>query len=465
MVTPFQTSPANVLSAQPVSTGEKILVRSNNAADTMDVTLTGTVSGAPDSEVITLTGKEEKQSTKIFTALGSATLASASTGQVTLYGQGRAGIGDGRVNSVPADASTITLGLTGNTKTYTYRSPARITIQCVAVAALTQGDYFDVLYGATTKRFWYDIDTAGTGAPSDPGGGLFKISVITGDLAANVATKTNTSFATNLTQYATSVATDTVTITRVVLGTGSTADGTGGHDTAFTFTSVSAGTADAANQVRTVYNSDGTAMMETQVATNLTSAINASGGTAGTHYGTGTTAHTQFTATSSGATVTFTDAKAIGRQLAWSFTQSGFHHTLRVIAGASTGVALGTLRNAVTQLLAASIILDNDALTAATLPAGLAPTCDWIRTGGKRFSIQLQTAQTDSAIDFKYQTSNDKGVARDGGTTLTITTNSATPSDRDKLYTPPEAAEFVRLVVTSNPNALDTVVNAKLISG
>ena len=68
-------------------------------------------------------------------------------------------------------------------------------ITAVAVASLTQGDYFDFettdFDGTISEyRVWYDIDAAGTGTPSADGRTLIEVDVLTGDLASDVASKT-----------------------------------------------------------------------------------------------------------------------------------------------------------------------------------------------------------------------------------------------------------------------------------
>lgn len=465
MIYTFSTSPTNVLTAQPNTSGEKLILRSSNSGDTMNVTITGTVSGSPDSETIALTGRKEVQTTKTFTHISSVTLASAATGTVTVYGQGVKGTGDIKVNSVPATGTTLTLGLTGDTQVYTFRSPARFTIQTLAFASIAQADYIDILGNSATKRFWFDKDNAGTGAPSNPGGGLYEVDIATGDTAAQVATKLNTSFGTNLSgYYVTSISTDTITLTQVEFGTGSAADGTGGHDTGFTITSVQAGAATNDNQIRTLYHTDGTAITTTQIAANIAHIITMGGGDFGQDY-TDSGVNQYVTATSLTNVVTLTDLLAIGRQIAWANSQSASHFTLRSISGATTPLAIATIRNSITQLLTAAVTLNTEDRTTATLPAGVTPTTDWLLVGGKKFTIALSTAQTASALAFKYQTSQDRTTARDGDTSISITTTSGTLSSRDKLISPAESAEYVRLVVTSNPNTLDTAVNAKLIAG
>lgn len=467
MVTTFKTSSTNVLTAQPNAAGEKLILRSTNSGDTMNVVITGTVSGSPDSETIALTGKREVQTTKTYTAVASITLASAATGIVTIYGQGVAGRGDIRVDTVPATGTTMTLGLTGFTQVYTFRSPARLTITTLAFASISQADYLDVTAASgAIHRFWFDKDAAGTGAPSNPGT-LSKVSIVTGNTADQVATALNAKFVTDLSDFATSVSTSTITLTGGSLGTGSLTDGTGGHDTGFTLTSIQAGTADAANQIRTSYNGDGTAITTSQVAQNIYDAVGATNvyGDDGTTWGSGTTENAYVTPTVLTSVVTLTDKLAIGRLLTWANSQSSTHLTMRSITGATTSLAQATFRNTVTQLLTAAITLNTEDRTTATLPAGVTPTCDWVLVGGKKFTIALSTEQTSDDIVFKYQTSQDRVTARDGDTSLSgFSSSNGIASYRNKLYNPAENAEYVRLVVTSNPNTLDTAVNAKLIA-
>ncbi len=130
----FTTVASNPLAAQPAS-ATPVVLRSTSSADTMSATVYGTVSAVPDSSAKTLTGKIEVQTTDSFTAITQAILASAPAGTVTAFASGTASIGDIRVDVIPTDGDTLTLGLTGSTQAYRWKN--------------TLASAYDVKIGAT----------------------------------------------------------------------------------------------------------------------------------------------------------------------------------------------------------------------------------------------------------------------------------------------------------------------------
>lgn len=464
MVTTFSTSPTNVLSAQPNPVGEKLILRSTDASDTMNVTITGVTTDSdpdPDSETVALTGRREVQTTKLFMSVNSVTLASAATGIVTMYGQGVAGRGDVRIDTLPANGTTITLGLTGFTTTYTFKTTLSGTHATNTVSASgTPGDGNTV----TVQGVVYTFKTALTGAAFEvhingQDGSLTNLQSAINDSGGVEGTDYGTGTTANPHCTAGAVSSHAITLTAVYFGSGGNALtlskvgtnlGVGGAN-------FSGGSGEAANEIAI-----GASVSAT--ATNLTAALTGGSGVA-LLYSTGTSVNSYLTASVLTSVVTLVDVLAIGRQIPWANTQSASYFTMRSISGATTPQAQATIRYPVTELLTAAVTLNTEDRTTATLPAGLTPTMDWVLVGGKRFTIAISTAQTGSALAFKYQTSQDRTTARDGDTSISITTTSGTLSNRDKLVTPSEVAEYVRLVVTSNPNTLDAAVNAKLISG
>lgn len=130
----FTTSAANRLAAQPlVST--VIVLRSTDATDAMDATVYGTVSAAPDTSLKALTGQVEVVTADAFTAITHATLDGNPTGTVTGLAAGTAAIGDITALLNPSDGDTLTIGLTGNTRAYRFKS--------------TLASAYDVQIGAT----------------------------------------------------------------------------------------------------------------------------------------------------------------------------------------------------------------------------------------------------------------------------------------------------------------------------
>jgi len=120
----FQISASVVpWSNQPLT--EKVIIVSTSASDgSKNLVLQGTVSASPDNETVTLgsEGRIEKESTKTFSALVSATLGSSAAGTVNIYGQGNAASGTVIVSTNPAVNDTLTVGLVGNTQVYRFVS-------------------------------------------------------------------------------------------------------------------------------------------------------------------------------------------------------------------------------------------------------------------------------------------------------------------------------------------------------
>ena len=119
--TVFTTVATNRLAAQPV-VATPIIFRSTSASDTQAAVTYGTVSGSPSSSSKTLTGTVEVQSSASFTALTQCLLASVAVGQITALGEGTAAIGDIRVDVIPTDGQTLTLGLVGHTQAYRWKN-------------------------------------------------------------------------------------------------------------------------------------------------------------------------------------------------------------------------------------------------------------------------------------------------------------------------------------------------------
>lgn len=121
-VLPFTVSASGSFSAQPSSAGEKIIMRSTNAVDTMNATLSGVVAAVATSETNALLGRREVQTTGAFTSLTLAKMASAPAGTVNFYSQGGKGSGVITVGALPANNTTLTIGLTGFTQVYTFKT-------------------------------------------------------------------------------------------------------------------------------------------------------------------------------------------------------------------------------------------------------------------------------------------------------------------------------------------------------
>lgn len=118
----FEVSASGTFTSQPSSAGEKIIMRSTIAGDTMNATLSGQVGGVATAETVALLGQREVQTTNLFTSLSLGKTASAPTGTVNFYGQGGKGSGAIVVAVNPANNTTLTLGLTGFTQVYTFKT-------------------------------------------------------------------------------------------------------------------------------------------------------------------------------------------------------------------------------------------------------------------------------------------------------------------------------------------------------
>lgn len=118
----FTATLSNALLSQPSASGEKLIFRSTSSADTMNLSIHGNVSAAYSSETNALTGQIEKETSASFETLLHALLASSSAGSVSIFGQGTKGAGYVIFSSNPADGETLTIGLTGNTRVYTFKA-------------------------------------------------------------------------------------------------------------------------------------------------------------------------------------------------------------------------------------------------------------------------------------------------------------------------------------------------------
>lgn len=402
---PFQTTAEGTFSAQPSGAGEKLVAVSTDASDTVNIVITGNSTPASETLALSTDGKIERETAATFDSLTALSASATLTGYVSVYGQGTAGVGDIRLDSVPAGAETLVIGLTGYTQTYTYRQPAAFTIQTVAASALADSDYFDIAIGGTTNRFWYEIDGAGGVAPADPGT-LTKVSILSTDTAADVATATEAAMETTITGWSFSVSSSTITAAKDVLGTATLTftDGAAAAATGFTYTAIGTGTADAANQIRTGYTNTGEAATTTDVALWTQYAVNATGGTAGTHYGTATAANSYLSASAASGVVTLTDRIACYRSLGWVVTSPASGEA-RTIAGGAYGTLLALIT--ADEFIQSSQIFDNADLADNTLLALWADATDAIFVNGQPSTLRLQINNVTTAVTVTLQASDD----------------------------------------------------------
>ncbi len=88
----------------------------------MNASLSGLVSATATAETIALLGAREVQTTNAFESLSLVKLASAPAGTVNFYAQGGKASGAIVVGALPANNTTLTIGLTGFTQVYTFKT-------------------------------------------------------------------------------------------------------------------------------------------------------------------------------------------------------------------------------------------------------------------------------------------------------------------------------------------------------
>lgn len=299
-----------------------MVLSSSSASDTQGVNLWA--DGAIHN--YTLTGKVE-QATGAWALLTRVELASVAVGTITLRRPGTKATGTITVGSNPTDGQTYVIGLTGNTRTYTFKDGEKSQVICVADAADSlDGKYFDIYDGAFAVRVWFNTSGGGATAPATPSGGrLLVVAITTGDADTAVATALAAALDGDSAFRATaSTATVTVFNCKSILNTTNAADGGGGSATGFTISTPIAGP-DSANNVligKTMYAS----------LRNLAEAINDTNPT-GSRYGTGTAINALLTAwADSGHTdvslngtsedvIYLQDVLGCSRRLSWTRTE------------------------------------------------------------------------------------------------------------------------------------------------
>jgi len=207
---------------------------------------------------------------------------------------------------------------------------------------------------------------------------------------------------------------------------------------------------------------DGTTNTAKNIASWINDAAGSLGTTEGTDYNSSAANPYLVASVASDGVVTLTDKLAINRQLDYSITQgTGSTLTIRTPVGGVDGTKLGELSVGNTSISDSDGIDFTTAdLATETLPnVGLTGNSDSILVGG-RFSLSLRCGTVSGGdASFKYQTSVDGENWRDGDTSI-----AALASDQDQVVTPPELAEYVRLVITANTLTDGIELDARLIS-
>lgn len=429
---PFQVSESGEFTAAPSAAGEKLIaVSTANAANDRDgVTIVGSIAGpssTSETRALQTDSRIERETTASFISISSLSIVTAPlTGSIYLYGQGVAAEGYLQVTSVPADASTLVVGLAGYEQTYTFRCPAAFTLSTGTAASTTtiaDSDYFDIAIAGTTYRFWFEVDGAGGVAPSNPGV-LTKVSILSTDTNADVATTLEAAMETAITGWTCSVSSSLITAVKNVLGTATLTftDGAAAAATGITYDEsgeLGEGTADAANQIRTGYSaSTGAAATTDEIALYIQYAMNASGGTAGTQYGTGTSAHAYLSALASTTVVTITDRIACLRQLGWSSTPPTGITAINPIGGAY-GNLIGIVSGSTN--ISTGMILNTPDASEPTLNANYQSWTDPIQVQGRQATLSINAGNFSSAVIAKLQVSDDG----DGSTFYDVSGDSA----------------------------------------
>lgn len=331
--------------------GARLLLRSSNAGDTMALTLWGrrnTVNGLKwDSQSYTLTGTtpvlteapitvtdgdESVTINRRWYEFFQAIAASNNAGDITISQQGSPSAGSITVLSDPTEGSTLTMGPTGLTTVYTFRSPYRGTILCPAGSALNasgNASYVRIQLGANDHYFWFAI---GTAIDPTPGGTGHEIAATALDANTVIASALWTSISTFFPSSAliASLSSDTVGLTGYQLGNLSVTLSQDAAD--FTLTTVAAGTAQAANQIRRDFNLVGEDVSASDIADFIEQAVNANSDWSGILFGSATTENTYIEADQNDEVVTLTgrDNYSLGT---WVLSQSGAAFTLQGCGG------------------------------------------------------------------------------------------------------------------------------------
>jgi hypothetical protein len=466
-VYPFLVEQGGTFAGVPDPAGELVIIRSTSELDIspMSLQIGGTVAAVPDGEALALSaldGRIERQSTKLYQAINTLSLSDTPSGSIIVYGQGVAAHGNINLPSGgPVAGGILRLGLNGFEKTYTWRAGAAWLITTLAVASLGQGDYIDVTIAGVVNRFWFDIDAAGTGAPSNPGT-LTEVDVVTGGTADDVADALQAAIDTLTTANAT-VDGDEVTVTAEILGTMTVADGAGGAATGFTLASTVTGTAGV---------TDGDVLIggdRFQTIRNLAHAINAGTGS-GTLYGSGTSANayasafsdsTRSTSTFDGTshgTAYIQDRMAVERLLSWSLDSTEEDFSLVAPASGSMGVVIATL-DANAQTLSEAMEFNNPGLATdldngrGLLQALSLPTSAALYIGGHASTLRLLAANYANPVTVDVDFSEDAANWTSLGAAIV-------PMDNNDqiLYIGP--VEYLRFRVTANANTSDVALHA-----
>lgn len=191
----------------------------------------------------------------------------------------------------------------------------------------------------------------------------------------------------------------------------------------------------------------------TDTMLSLKRAINADG-TVGVDYFAGTLINPLLSASVATTVITVTDRLACNRQLAWSFSEAATDFALRVPKDGVDGTLLFSLSPTV-EVSANALTFSTEDHATDTLPALMLATSTTVAVGG---SIAAYRIYNELAIKVKFQTSTDQINWLDTAEgELTLGADTTTFAN----FTLP--TEFLRFVVTENLNAVDSVLDARVI--
>lgn len=180
---------------------------------------------------------------------------------------------------------------------------------------------------------------------------------------------------------------------------------------------------------------------------------------AGTLYGAGTAANPYLEPTGiSGVQIAVSDLLECARQLAWSFTQSGTGMSLpATLSGGTDGILLASLSPGDTASYN-SFNLDDEALSAAKLPALFTGKSDWMGVNARPI-FQFRAANLSSGVSVSYEYSNNQTNFLVGATAITDLDNNVQHIDPAEKW-----FSYVRLNVSANANTTGSSINAKVLA-
>lgn len=349
----FKATQQNDILIQPNPLGEYLTVKSTSAGEALDVVVYGKHNGRLKKKKVTLSGTTVVSTDpQKFDKVIHLRAKTSPAGTITLRGQGATATGFADFTAAPATGDTITVGKSGTTRTYTFRTPGVLEIETVAKADHVQGEYVDLTTtpstGAEIVRFWVSTDGSDTSIPSNPGTRV-KVNLLTATTADECAVVWAAAVNTVPTQYAASVVSNTVTVVAVKLGTFAAADTVADVD--FALGVLSAGTAVATDQVRTAYTLTTAAAASADVAEYLDNAIDLDEGTIHTSYSGSTTIHADVASAVVDGELTrlaLTDKTQAPPSQAWTLSETGTGITVTAFVVTGDGPLIAQLDPAAT---------------------------------------------------------------------------------------------------------------------